>query len=56
MTDLPDNLTIAGTTFPVSGINLLEDSAQSWSEAGYVNVHILATWPKQPPLPAAVNG
>jgi integrase len=20
------------------------------------NVHVLATWPKQPPLPAAVNG
>jgi hypothetical protein len=35
---LPDNITIAGTTFPVSGINLLENSAQSWYEAGYVNV------------------
>jgi hypothetical protein len=35
---LPDNITIANTTFPVSGINLLENSAQSWYEAGYVNV------------------
>ena len=35
---LPDNITIASTTFPVSGINLLENSAQSWYEAGYVNV------------------
>src|SRR4030095_8341715 len=35
---LPDNIAIASTTFPVSGINLLENSAQSWYEAGYVNV------------------
>jgi len=35
---LPDNITIASTTFPVSGINLLENSAQSWYDAGYVNV------------------
>jgi hypothetical protein len=35
---LPDNITIANTTFPVSGINLLENSAQSWYDAGYVNV------------------
>jgi hypothetical protein len=35
---LPDNITIANTTFPVSGINLLENSAQSWYNAGYVNV------------------
>jgi hypothetical protein len=35
---LPDTITIAGTTFPVSGINLLENSAQSWYDAGYVNV------------------
>ena len=35
---LPDNISIANTTFPVSGINLLENSAQSWYEAGYVNV------------------
>jgi hypothetical protein len=35
---LPDNIAIANTTFPVSGINLLENSAQSWYHAGYVNV------------------
>jgi hypothetical protein len=37
-TILPDNITIANTTFPVSGINLLENSAQSWYDAGYVNL------------------
>ena len=37
-TVLPTNITVASTTFPVSGINLLENSAQSWYEAGYVNV------------------
>jgi hypothetical protein len=37
-TVLPDNITIANTRFPVSGINLLENSAQSWYDAGYVNV------------------
>jgi hypothetical protein len=35
---LPDNITVANTTFPVSGINLLENSAQSWYDAGYLNV------------------
>ncbi|HMG75087.1 MAG TPA: hypothetical protein VK582_16410, partial [Pyrinomonadaceae bacterium] len=35
---LPSDITIANTTFPVSGINLLENSAQSWYEAGYVNI------------------
>src|SRR4030095_9928224 len=35
---LPENITVANTTFPVSGINLLENSAQSWYDAGYVNV------------------
>src|SRR5947207_2610100 len=35
---LPPNITVASTTFPVSGINLLENSAQSWYEAGYVNI------------------
>ena len=35
---LPANIPVASTTFPVSGINLLENSAQSWYEAGYVNV------------------
>ena len=43
---LPDNIAIASTTFPVSGINLLENSAQSWYEAGYVNVrrHFTRGW------------
>jgi Carboxypeptidase regulatory-like domain len=35
---LPDNVTVANTTFSVSGINLLENSAQSSYHAGYVNV------------------
>ena len=35
---LPSDITIANTTFPVSGINLLENSAQTWYEAGYVNI------------------
>lgn len=37
-TALPDNITVANTTFPVSGINLLENSARSWYDAGYANV------------------
>jgi Carboxypeptidase regulatory-like domain len=40
--DLPPssatNAVIQSTTFPVSTINLLEDTAQSWYDAGYVNV------------------
>ncbi|MDT5295709.1 MAG: hypothetical protein QOJ76_2589, partial [Acidobacteriota bacterium] len=35
---LPDNINVANMTFPVSGINLLENSAQSWYDAGYANV------------------
>jgi len=35
---LPTDIAIASTTFPVSGINLLENSAQSWYQAGYVNL------------------
>ena len=35
---LPDNISIVNTTFPVSGINLLENSAQSWYHAGYANI------------------
>jgi hypothetical protein len=35
---LPTNITIANPTFPVSGINLLENSAQSWYDAGYLNI------------------
>jgi hypothetical protein len=37
-TVLPDTVTVLSTTFPVSGINLLENTAQSWYDAGYVNV------------------
>ena len=37
-TVLPSNVTVVNTTFPVSGINLLENTAQSWYDAGYVNV------------------
>jgi len=35
---LPTDIAIASSTFPVSGINLLENSAQSWYHAGYVNL------------------
>ena len=35
---LPPDVAAVSTTFPVSGINLLENSAQSWYHAGYVNV------------------
>jgi hypothetical protein len=34
----PSNVTVANTTFPVSTINLLENTSQSWYDAGYVNV------------------
>ena len=37
-TVLPSGITIASTTFPVSNINLLQNTAQSWYDAGYVNV------------------
>jgi hypothetical protein len=37
-TVFPPNVTVASTTFPVSTINYLENSAQSWYDAGYVNV------------------
>jgi hypothetical protein len=32
------NAVLQGQTFPVSTINLLENSAQSWYDAGYINV------------------
>jgi hypothetical protein len=35
---LPNDIAITSTRFPVSGINLLENSAQSWYHAGYVNL------------------
>ncbi len=34
----PSSVTVADTTFPVSTINLLENTSQSWYDAGYVNV------------------
>jgi hypothetical protein len=37
-TVLPANINAISTTFPVSTINLLENTAQSWYDAGYVNV------------------
>jgi hypothetical protein len=37
-TELPADVNVASTTFPVSGINLLENTARSWYDAGYVNV------------------
>ena len=37
-TVLPEGVNVASTTFPVSGINLLENSARSWYDAGYANI------------------
>jgi hypothetical protein len=37
-TVFPSNVTVSSTTFPVSTINLLENTSQSWYDAGYVNV------------------
>ena len=37
-TVLPPNIVVTSTTFGVSTINLLENTAQSWYDAGYVNV------------------
>src|SRR5579863_3337284 len=34
----PAGVTVTNTTFPVSTINLLENTSQSWYDAGYVNV------------------
>ena len=34
----PSNVTVSSATFPVSTINLLENTSQSWYDAGYVNV------------------
>ncbi|MDT7808913.1 MAG: hypothetical protein QOJ70_2726 [Acidobacteriota bacterium] len=35
---LPAGVNVVNMTFPVSGINLLENSARSWYDAGYANV------------------
>ena len=37
-TELPPGTAVVSTTFPVSTINILENSAQSWYHAGYINV------------------
>ena len=37
-TVFPPSVTVASSTFPVSTINLLENTSQSWYDAGYVNV------------------
>jgi hypothetical protein len=37
-TIFPAGITVASTTFPVSTVNLLENTARSWYDAGYVNV------------------
>lgn len=34
----PSNVTVSSTTFPVSTMNVLENSARSWYDAGYVNL------------------
>jgi len=35
---LPSGVNVVSTTFPVSTINLLENTAQSWYDAGYINL------------------
>ena len=48
------DITVVSTTFPVSTINLLENTAQSWYDAGYINVRRRYTdglqlfWPTTP--------
>src|SRR5882724_363209 len=37
-TVFPSSVNVARSTFPVSTINLLENSARSWYDAGYVNL------------------
>jgi hypothetical protein len=37
-TTFPSNVTVSSSTFPVSTMNLLENTSQSWYDAGYVNV------------------
>ena len=38
LTPSSSNAVIQSQTFPVSTINLLEDTAQSWYDAGYINI------------------
>ncbi len=37
-TTFPSTITVAGSTFPISSVNLLENTARSWYDAGYINV------------------
>jgi hypothetical protein len=37
-TVIPADTTVASLTFPVSSINLLQNTAQSWYDAGYINL------------------
>ena len=37
-TVFPPDVTVASSTFPVSSINLLQDTARSWYDGGYVNL------------------
>jgi hypothetical protein len=37
-TVLPGNIAVASTTFPVSSVNILENTARSWYDAGYINI------------------
>jgi hypothetical protein len=37
-TTIPSGVVVKSLTFPVSSINLLQNTAQSWYDAGYVNV------------------
>jgi hypothetical protein len=37
-TVLPTDISVVNTTVPISSINLLENSARSWYDAGYVNI------------------
>ncbi|HLW78731.1 MAG TPA: hypothetical protein VKU44_03945, partial [Terriglobia bacterium] len=37
-TVFPSTVTVFSTTFPVTTVNLLENTSQSWYDAGYVNV------------------
>ncbi|HMD71917.1 MAG TPA: carboxypeptidase regulatory-like domain-containing protein [Bryobacteraceae bacterium] len=37
-TVIPANVASTGLTFPVSTVNMLEDTAKSWYDAGYVNL------------------
>jgi len=37
-TVLPSNITVASLKFPVSSVNMLQNTARSWYDAGYVNL------------------